>query len=249
VQPVRIVGSYLSPYVRKVLVVLYIKGVPYRIDPIVPFFGGDEFARLSPLRRIPVFIDDHTTLCDSTVICEYLEERYPEPSVMPGQAHDRARLRWLEEFADSRMGEVFIWRYFNELVIRRAVWGEVPDAAIVGKAMEEEIPSILDYLETQVPDHGFLAGAALSVADIAIGSMFRNAGFARFTIDATRWPRTAPYVETVLSTSPFCALAPLEEVLMTTPIENSRAALLDRGAPLTDETLGTSSPRRGVMTI
>ena len=37
--PVRVVGNYLSPYVRKVLVVLHLKGIPYEIDPIVPFFG------------------------------------------------------------------------------------------------------------------------------------------------------------------------------------------------------------------
>ncbi len=55
-RPVQIIGSYLSPYVRKVLVFLYLKGVPYEIDPIVPFFGGDRFGELSPVRRIPVLI-------------------------------------------------------------------------------------------------------------------------------------------------------------------------------------------------
>jgi hypothetical protein len=43
----KIIGSYLSPYVRKVLVCLDIKGIAYQIDPIVPFYGNDEFARLS----------------------------------------------------------------------------------------------------------------------------------------------------------------------------------------------------------
>jgi glutathione S-transferase len=58
----RIIGSYLSPYVRKVLVVLHFKGIAYEIDPIVPFFGDDRFSRLSPIRRIPVFLDDRVTL-------------------------------------------------------------------------------------------------------------------------------------------------------------------------------------------
>jgi hypothetical protein len=66
--PVRIVGSYLSPYVRKVLVCLHVKGIAYQIDPIVPFLGDDRFSRLSPLRRIPVLTDDTVTLCDSSVI-------------------------------------------------------------------------------------------------------------------------------------------------------------------------------------
>src|SRR5215813_1338734 len=104
---VRIVGSYLSPYVRKVLVVLDLKGLSYEIDPIVPFFGNDRFTQLSPVRRIPVFIDDQVTLPDSSVICQYLEDRYPEPKLYPASIADRARARWLEEFADSRMGEVF----------------------------------------------------------------------------------------------------------------------------------------------
>jgi glutathione S-transferase len=75
----KIIGSYLSPYVRKVLVCLDIKGIPYEIDPIVPFYANDDFARLSPVRRIPILVDDSVTLADSSVICEYLDERYPEP--------------------------------------------------------------------------------------------------------------------------------------------------------------------------
>lgn len=42
----KIIGSYLSPYVRKVLVCLRLKNVPYEIDPIVPFYGNDQFVAL-----------------------------------------------------------------------------------------------------------------------------------------------------------------------------------------------------------
>ena len=57
---VQVIGSYVSPYVRKVLVVCHLKGIDYEIDPIVPFFGDDRFARLSPLRRIPgVYLAPH----------------------------------------------------------------------------------------------------------------------------------------------------------------------------------------------
>ena len=45
---VTVIGSYLSPYVRKVLVCLELKGIQYEIDPIVPFYGNDEFTRLIP---------------------------------------------------------------------------------------------------------------------------------------------------------------------------------------------------------
>ena len=62
---VRIIGSYLSPYVRKVLVCLHLKGIPYEIDPIVPFLGGDRFEELSRLRRIPVLVDDAVIRIDA----------------------------------------------------------------------------------------------------------------------------------------------------------------------------------------
>jgi glutathione S-transferase len=246
-RPTRIVGTYLSPYVRKVLVCLDVKGVPYEIDPIVPFFGNDEFTRLSPVRRIPVLIDDAVTLSDSSVIGEYLEERYPEPRLLPVGPERRARARWLEEFADTRMGEVFIWRLFNQLVIRRFIWGEKTDEEIVRRTREEDIPQVLDYLEGQVPAVGFLFDA-LSLADVSLASFFRNASFARFSIDAERWPLTAAFVARVLDHPSFVKLRPFEELLMRTPLPNHRAALREAGAPIAAETHATATPRRGVLT-
>lgn len=73
----KVIGGYVSPYVRKVLACLHLKGLDYEIDPITPFFGDAEFERVSPLRRIPVLIDGAVELCDSAVICAYLDEAYP----------------------------------------------------------------------------------------------------------------------------------------------------------------------------
>jgi glutathione S-transferase len=163
-EPVTIVGSYLSPYVRKVLVCLHVKGVPYRIDPIVPFFGDERFSKLSPLRRIPVLIDGNVTLSDSTVICEYLEERQPAPSFYPRGAAARARARWLEEFADTRMGDVFAWKIFQTAVIDPGVWNRPRDKAALEAAVTTELPPVMDYLEEWAPAHGYIFG------DISISS-------------------------------------------------------------------------------
>jgi glutathione S-transferase len=243
--PVRIVGSYLSPYVRKALVFLHLKGIAYEIDPIVPFFGDDRFSALSPVRRIPVFSDDRVTLCDSSVICQYLEDRHPEPALYPRDVADRARARWLEEFADTRMGEVFIWRLFDQVAIRRFVWNEATDRALVEKTLAEEVPPVLDYLESQVPAAGFVFGA-VSIADVSIATFFRNAHFAGFAIDAARWTRTAAFVARVLALDAFARLAPFEEKCIRTPIPRHRAALAEMGAPLTKDTFFTDTPRRGV---
>ena len=238
----------LSPYVRKVLVCLHLKGVAYEIDPIIPFFGDARFARLSPLRRIPVLIDDQTTLCDSTVICEYLEDLHPSPPLYPREPAARARARWLLEFADTRIGDVFIWRLFNEVAIKPFVWGEKADAEVVARTIAEEVPQVLDYLEAELPGEGFLFGA-LSIADVAIGCFLRNAAFARFQIDAERWPIAAAFATRVLAAEPFQRLAPFEERMLRTPIPRQRAALGELGAPLAAESFATEVPRRGVMPI
>jgi glutathione S-transferase len=248
-QPVRIIGSYLSPYVRKVLVALHLKGLPYEIDPIVPFFGDERFARLSPVRRIPVLIDDRVTLCDSTVICEYLEERHPTPPLLPRDPADRARARWLEEYADTRLGEVLIWKLFNQVAINPFVFGVPTDQAVLQQALAEDVPQVLDYLESELPADGFLFGDQPSVADIAIAAPFRNAAFARFTPDAARWPRSAAFIQRAWQLDAFQRLMPFEERSIRTPIAKVRAALAELGAPLSAETYGTDTPRRGVMRI
>jgi glutathione S-transferase len=247
-QPVQIIGSPISPYVRKVLVCLETKKLDYEIDPIVPFFGNDEFSRLSPLRRIPVMLDDRTTLCDSTVICQYLEDRHPTPALYPRDVAERAHARWLEEFADSRMGDVFIWRLFNQVAIRPRVWNEPTDQAVVKQALEVEIPLVLDYLETQVPQDGFLFGDP-GIADISLACFFRNAAFARFQVDAARWPRTAAFVARTLALPAFQKLARIEETMLRTPIPQQREALREQGVALTAKSYFNETPRRGIMPI
>jgi glutathione S-transferase len=245
---IQIIGSPISPYVRKVLVCLERKQLAYEIDPIVPFLGDDRFSQLSPLRRIPVLIDDRVTLCDSSVICQYLEDRHPQPAFYPRDVAERAQARWLEEFADSRMGDVFIWRLFNQVAIKPRVWNEPTDQAVVKQALEVEIPSVLAYLESLLPPEGFLFGDP-GIADVSLACFFRNAAFARFQLDAARWPRTAAFVARTLALPEFQKLAAIEDLMLRSPIPQQREALRTAGVPLISESYGTATPRRGVMPI
>ena len=244
-----IVGSYLSPYVRKVLAVLRLKGLDYRIDPIAGFFGNDDFSKLSPLRRIPVLIEDGITLCDSTVICEYLEERHPQPALLPEGAADRARARWLEEYADTRMGEVFIWQFFWQRAIGPRIFDQPTDPAALQRVLEVEIPQVLGYLEGELPEQGYLFGDRPLLADIAIAVHFRNAAFLRWQVDAARWPRTAAWVARTLAHDCLAHLAPCEEHMLRLPVTEQRAALAAFGAPVSEQTWGSAQPRRGLMKI
>ena len=151
-----VIGNYLSPYVRKVLVCLELKGIPYRIDPIAPFVGNEDFSRLSPLRRIPVLIEGDLVLNDSTVICEYLQDRFPAPSLYPADPVERAKARWLEEYADSYLGDVVIWRMFFQKGVRRFLFNQGTDEEVVRRAREEELPLARDYLEPRLPGDGWI---------------------------------------------------------------------------------------------
>ena len=208
--------------------------------------GDDRFSALSPLRRVPVLADDRVTLADSSVICQYLEDRYPFPRLYPEDVADRARARWLEEYADSRMGDVFIWGLFDQAVIGPAVWGKPRDLEAIARIAREEIPPVLDYLESQVPREGFLFGA-FGIADIAIAVFLRNAAFARYRVDPQRWPAVAGNVDRALAQGCFTRLQPFEAIMMRTPIRDQRAALAAAGAPLSATTVGGDAPRRGVM--
>jgi glutathione S-transferase len=245
---IRVVGSFVSPYVRKVLACLNLKGLAYEVDPITPFFGNDEFERVSPLRRIPVLIDGDLTVSDSSVICAYLDEAYTGHPLFPADPKERARARWFEEFADTRLGDLFIWALFYQKIVHPLVWGEPGDQARIAKSLDEDIPAALDYLERELPPAGFLFGD-IGAADIAIASLFRNGTYADFQTDAARWPRTAAFVERALAHPAIASLLPFEDVQRSVEIRSRRQALLDAGAPLTQETLGTREPRKGVMRL
>src|ERR1043165_8322994 len=244
----KIIGSYVSPYVRKVLACMNLKGLAYEIDPITPFFGNEEFERISPLRRIPVLIDGGVTLSDSTVICAYLDEAYPDRPLLPVDPKDRARARWLEEYADTRLGDLFIWGLFYQKVVHPLVCGEPGDQARIAKTLAEDAPAALDYLEGELPAEGWLFGE-IGLADIAVARLFRTAAYADFAVDADRWPRTAAFVERALGHPCFAATFPFERAQLSTNPAGRRQALLDAGAPLTAETFGTHQPRKGIMTL
>jgi glutathione S-transferase len=118
---------------------------------------------LSPLRRIPVLIDDrdaHGFVGDPSVP----EDRWPEPALYPRDAADRARARWLEEFADTRMGDVFIWRSSTSSSSASS-WGEPTDDAVVQKTLPRT-PAVLDYLRRR--RRRTASSSARSIADVAV---------------------------------------------------------------------------------
>ncbi|HEU5482014.1 MAG TPA: hypothetical protein VFU80_02820, partial [Sphingomicrobium sp.] len=100
----------------------------------------------------------------------------------------------------------------------------------------------------QLPAEGFLFDE-IGLADIAIASFFRNGAYAGFDTDAGQWPVVAAFVGRTLAHPCIASLLPFEDVQRSVEIKGRRQALLDAGAPLTEDTLALREPRRGHMRL
>jgi glutathione S-transferase len=230
------------------MVVCALKSVPFRLDPIIPFQGNGAFTAISPLRRIPVWIDEQVTLPDSTAVAEYLDERYPVPPLFPATPAARAMVRWLEEFADIRMGEVFIERLFNAAVIKPNVWKEPRDEAVIAETLRDDLPPVMDYLESIGPVSGFVCGD-LSMADIAIAVHFANLRWSRTAADLSRWPKTSDWIGRVEETPALAKLTALAEQSRTIRRADWRALFAASGILPTETTFAGKGVRKGPMSV
>lgn len=187
-------GAILSPFVRKVLMTLEHKGIGYRSEPVRPFVNPESFARISPLRKIPAFVDEYVTLADSSVICDYLEHKYPQRSLYPSNPASRARALWFEEYADTALQELLGPGLFFERVVAPVMFKRATDTARVERSIQA-LPAHQDYLERELGGSGFLLGPDLTIGDLAVACVFLNAHYAGYDVDARRWPRLAAYLQ------------------------------------------------------
>ena len=198
-------GSGLSPFVRKVRVALAEKGIAYEHDPVIPGNPDPTFRAMSPLGKIPAFRDGDRSMCDSSIICQYLERTHPTPPLFPQDAYDYARALWFEEYADTALVEVVGGKIFFPRVVAKMLMGKEPDEAAIQKVIDEELPPRFDYLESKI-DGPYLVGDRLTVADIAVTSPLVNLRLAGVSLDAARWPKLARYVAGHMERPTFAAL-------------------------------------------
>ncbi|TJZ73291.1 glutathione S-transferase family protein [Chitiniphilus eburneus] len=145
-----------SHFCAKVRIALNEKGLPHRCLPVPGgWMDSVEYRVVNPLGRVPFLVDGDIRLGESQVINEYLEDRYPQPSLMPSDAAGRARVRWLCSLHDNYCAPQ-IFRIFFGLVK-----GQAPDAFADDW---QAVLQALDLLEAQTDD-AWLAGPAFSLAD------------------------------------------------------------------------------------
>jgi len=207
-------GNSLSPFVRKVMVYATEKGIALENVQIARPDPQPEFLRASPLRKMPAFVDGHFSIADSTAIIAYLELKYPQSPMYPSDAEGRARAVWFEELADTVMASAVNKIFFNRIVAPR-IFNTPCNEDVVRDCEQKDLPVILNYLESVVPDPGqFLVGPRIGVADISVVSMFLNYQHAKANMDANRYRRTFAWVQSILERPSFAAIVTAETAFL-----------------------------------
>ncbi len=194
----KLYGIPFSPHVRKVRVALALKGLEYESVGTLPGTKTPEYLAINPLGKIPALEDGGLVICDSNVIIEYLEEQYPDTPVRPTSTADRAKGRWLEEYAGSMLFTPLAANIFMERLTRPYQRKIPADESIVENSIKNLVPPVFNYIESQLPAEGFIFGQ-LGMADIAVATAIINATYADFKVDAASWPKVAAHLELVMT--------------------------------------------------
>ena len=191
----KVYGVHGSPFVRKVLITLELKGLDYEIITQMPFSGDSEYKQLNPLGKIPTLVDGDITLGDSKVICRYLDDAYPDVPIYPTSPAEKAMADWYDDFASGAVAELAAGIFFQRFMRPRA-FKQDPDEALISNIIENKLPPLLRYIERQLPSEGFIFGD-FSIADLALVSPFVNATYAGYDVPADSYPKFTTLIEQV----------------------------------------------------
>jgi glutathione S-transferase len=155
----------LSPYAQKVKIALYEKGLPFE-TAIPNFLGGSdvEFAKTNPRLEVPSLVDGDATVFDSTIILEYLEDKWPQPPLLPATPVERARVRMLEELCDTYF-EAINWGIAEIRVFGRAT-GALAERMLARAA--EQIGKMYQRLERELDGRAFFNGERFGWGDLSV---------------------------------------------------------------------------------
>lgn len=212
----KVFGFPLSPFVRKVHLVAAEKSIAIEMVLGVPGQPSPEFQAASPFGKIPALQDGDFNLADSTAIAAYLDALQPEPPIAPGDARQRARAIWWEEFADTILvaagGKVLFNRFVGPRFLGR------PGDEEMAKQGEKELEPILAYLESQCGE-GWLAGGDFSIGDISVASAFRSLGYIAMEPDPASHPATAAWYDRVKARPSWQQVAALEDKVLARALQ------------------------------
>ncbi|MBD8512303.1 glutathione S-transferase family protein [Photobacterium sp. WH77] len=186
-------GASISPFVRKIMLALSYKGLNYNLQPLNPYLEKELAHKRHPMGKVPVLEHDSLTVIDSTVIAHYLDDIYPVPPLYPGDAGERAKIRWLEEYADTRLSALLAGVLFYQKILRGQILEKDVDQDAIDDCIQHHLPPVLNYLEEQVPAEGYIT-TRFSMAEITLWSIFRSGWMAGLRLKPY-YPKLAMYLE------------------------------------------------------
>lgn len=194
--------------------VLEEKGVPYTL--VIPEKKAEDpaFAKLNPFRLTPVLeLPDGSTIYESTVINEYLEDAYPEPAMLPDDPYDRARVRMIEDTTDQylyvalrdfRMAQ---FEYAPPFLVRKK-----PDE-VDHKLLETsrvKVHEHLTRLESELAGRKYFGGVMFSLADVALAPPLTASLKLLGVLPDKRYPLIAAWTARIVERASYIASAPKE---------------------------------------
>jgi glutathione S-transferase/RNA polymerase-associated protein len=158
----------LSPYAQKCKIALREKGVPFEARLPMGIGAGagvdPAFAAASPRAEVPALVDGDARIFDSTIILAYVEERWPDPPLLPPSPTERARARMIEEVMDTHY-EPINWGLGEVHFFRRAT-GELAKA-LSGRAAAQAA-AWRRWLERELGDCPWFGGDAFGLGDLSV---------------------------------------------------------------------------------
>ncbi len=162
--PIKLYDFPSSPNCQRVKVVLEEKKLAYetiRVDLRKNEQKEPEFLKLNPRGKVPVLVDGETVLYESRIINEYLEEEYPEPTLMPKEPARRAKIRLLMDYALTELIPP------HQRIREQMVKDEKERNPAVIESAKRELIDMLQRFEHELGDQPYLAGD-FSLLDAAV---------------------------------------------------------------------------------
>ena len=200
----KLVGSFTSPFVRKVRIVLSEKRIVYDFDVDIPWESDTRVAEHNPLGKVPILImDDGTTLYDSRVIVDYLDSANPVSRLMPEFNRERSMVKRWEALADGisdAATTIFLERKRPESLQSTEWISRQQKKAMLG----------LEVAARDLGDKKWCEGNVYTLADVALGCTL---GYLSFRFPEMKWrmfPNLVRLVDTLEERASFIETAPKE---------------------------------------
>lgn len=157
----------LSPYSQKVKISLLEKGVEFEAvlpDALGSGEVGSGFAAANPRGEVPALVDGDFSVFDSTIILEYVEDKWPAPAMLPADPAERARVRMLEDVMDTHY-EAINWGLAE---LRHFGRGEGAIADQVESTASGQLDQFFGWLAAQLGERPYFNGDQFGWGDLGV---------------------------------------------------------------------------------